>query len=63
MIPDVFHLVGALPMTSGSKVDERALLASAGLAEWGATPRRSDRAVASGPGEAGPPGRSGVART
>jgi amino acid adenylation domain-containing protein len=33
MIPDVFRLIDALPMTSVSKVDERALLASAGLAD------------------------------
>jgi D-alanine--poly(phosphoribitol) ligase subunit 1 len=32
MIPDVFQVIDLVPMTRGSKVDERALLASAGLA-------------------------------
>ena len=31
MVPDVFQVIDAVPMTSGSKVDERALLAGAGL--------------------------------
>jgi len=31
MIPDVFEVVDSVPMTSASKVDERALLAAAGL--------------------------------
>jgi amino acid adenylation domain-containing protein len=33
MIPDVFEVVDSIPMTSASKVDERALLAGAGLLE------------------------------
>ena len=32
MLPDAFELVDSLPLTSSSKVDERALLADAGLA-------------------------------
>ncbi len=33
MIPDVFKVVDSIPMTSASKVDERALIAGAGLLE------------------------------
>jgi D-alanine--poly(phosphoribitol) ligase subunit 1 len=38
MIPDLFRVVDAIPMTSVSKVDERALLAGAGLSELDAKP-------------------------
>jgi len=47
MIPDVFKVIDGLPMTSVSKVDERALLAAAGLAELQATPPRWERVVRS----------------
>ena len=40
MVPDVFRVIDALPMTSVSKVDERALLRAAGLAELRASPPR-----------------------
>jgi acyl-coenzyme A synthetase/AMP-(fatty) acid ligase len=51
MLPDRVELVDELPLTASSKLDERRLLAQAGLAEYGPVNRARGRGEPSSPSQ------------